>query len=62
LSWGVAPVDRLPGLIDLIEEGKINTRFLCTHSVPLNEILKGYELFGNRTGGCLKVLITPWEP
>lgn len=62
LSWGVAPVDRLPGLIELIEKGKINTRFLCTHSVPLNEILNGYELFGNRTAGCLKVLITPWEP
>lgn len=61
LSWGFAPVDRLPKLIRLIEQGKINTDFLCTHKVPLNDILRGYEIFGSREEGCLKVLITPWE-
>jgi len=61
LSWGFAPIDRLPRLINLIEEGKINTGFLCTHQVPLNDIRKGYDLFGNRKEGCLKVLIIPGE-
>ncbi|SEL96578.1 alcohol dehydrogenase [Syntrophus gentianae] len=61
LSWGFAPIDRLPGLIRLIEEGRINAAFLCTHQVPLNDILRGYEIFGSRKENCLKMLITPWE-
>jgi len=61
LSWGFAPIDRIPKLIRLIEEGKINTGFLCTHQAPLNDILRGYDIFGNRKDGCLKWLVTPWE-
>jgi len=61
LSWGFAPISLLPGLVKLIEEGKINTHFLCTHEAPLNDIMKGYDVFGNRKEDCLKWLMTPWQ-
>jgi len=61
LSWGFVPVDHMPELIKLIQEGKINTRFLITHRAPLNDIVKGYDIFGNKTDGCIKWVITPYE-
>ena len=59
LSWGFAPIDLIPKLIKLIEKGRINTSFLCTHKAPLNDIMKGYDIFGNKKDGCLKWLVTP---
>jgi alcohol dehydrogenase len=61
LSWGFAPIDRIPELIKLIEKGKIDTNFLCTHKAPLNDIMRGYDIFGDRKEDCLKWLVTPWE-
>lgn len=61
LSWGFAPIDRIPVLMKLIEKGKIDTNFLCTHKAPLNEIMRGYDIFGNKKENCLKWLVTPWE-
>lgn len=60
-SWGFVPMNRMPQLIKLIEKGKLNTNFLCTHKAPLNDIMKGYDVFGNKKDGCLKWLVTPWE-
>jgi len=59
LRWGFAPIDLIPRLIKLIEMGRINTSFLCTHKAPLNDIMKGYDIFGNKKDGCLKWLVTP---
>lgn len=61
LSMGFVPVDRMDELIKLVAAGKINTRFLMTHRAPLNEIVKGYDIFGNMKDGCLKWIVTPYE-
>ncbi len=61
LGWGFVPMNKMPELIRLIEKGKLNTNFLCTHKAPLNEIMKGYDIFGNKKDNCLKWLVTPWE-
>jgi alcohol dehydrogenase len=61
LSWRFVPMNKMPELIRLIEKGKLNTNFLCTHKAPLNDIMQGYEIFGNKKGNCLKWLVTPWE-
>lgn len=45
----------------MIISGKINTRFLLTHRAPLNDIEKGYDIFGNQKDNCMKWLITPYE-
>jgi alcohol dehydrogenase len=61
VSMGFVPMDHMPELIKLIQGGKINTKFLMTHKAPLNDIVKGYDVFGNRKDGCLKWVITPYE-
>lgn len=47
-------------LIALIEAGKLNTDFLITHQAPLNDILKGYDVFGNKKDNVLKWVVTPY--
>jgi len=47
-------------LISLIENGKIDMDFLITHKAPLNDILKGYDIFGGKKENCLKWVITPY--
>ena len=44
-------------LINYIQEGKINTDFLITHTVTLENILKGYEIFEKKQENCLKVAV-----
>jgi alcohol dehydrogenase len=48
-------------LMKLIEGGKINTRPMMTHHMPLNDVLKGYDIFEKHLDGCIKVAITPYE-
>lgn len=43
----------------LIEERKIDTTPLITHTFPLSEIEKAYDLFENRKGGVIKIAIRP---
>ena len=41
----------------LIENGKIDTTPLITHTYPLRKIAAAYELFENRRDGVIKVAI-----
>lgn len=45
-------------ILNLIEEGKIDTTPLITHKFPLNEIEEAYSIFENRLDGVIKVAIT----
>lgn len=44
-------------ILNLIEEGKIDTTPLITHKFPLNEIEEAYRIFENRLDGVIKVAI-----
>lgn len=44
-------------ILKLISEDKINTDFLITHRVKLDNILKGYEIFENKHDHCVKVAV-----
>lgn len=46
-------------LVKLIEEKKISTDFLITHTFSLDKILDAYRLFEEKPEGCLKIAITP---
>ena len=46
-------------LLDLISEGKISTDFLISHTVSLENIKQGYELFQQKSGDCLKIAVKP---
>lgn len=61
ISTGFVTVDHMEELIKMIEAGKIDTRFLITHKKPLNDIIEGYDIFGNKKENCIKWLVTPYE-
>lgn len=61
ISMGLVNANRIPQLLKLIKAGKINTNFLITHRAPLNDIVKGYDVFGNKKDNCLKWVVTPFE-
>ena len=44
-------------ILELIEQGKIDTTPLITHKFPLNEIEEAYRVFENRLDGVVKVAI-----
>ena len=57
IHMGLVKTDRIPALINLIKSGKINMKFLQTHRSPLTDIMKGYDIFGNKKDNCLKWII-----
>lgn len=61
LKMGIQTLDGVPEMLQLIQEGKIDTSYILTHKSSLNDIMKGYEIFANHDDGCLKWLITPYE-
>jgi threonine dehydrogenase-like Zn-dependent dehydrogenase len=51
--------ERMRRLMEVVRHGRLDLRPLLTHTFPLSEIVKGYELFSSRREGVLKVAIKP---
>jgi threonine dehydrogenase-like Zn-dependent dehydrogenase len=51
--------ERMRRLINVVQSGRFDPKMLITHRFSLADIKEGYEIFGNRAEGVLKVLITP---
>jgi threonine dehydrogenase-like Zn-dependent dehydrogenase len=49
----------LPKLLDLILEGKLNTTFLISHRLPLEEAPLGYKMFKEQQNDVTKVVLKP---
>ncbi len=49
-------------IMRLIEAGRLDTNLLITHRAPLNDIITGYDTFANQKDGCIKWVVTPFEP
>lgn len=47
-------------LLEHIANGRLNTDFLVTKEMPLNEIIKAYSEFEAKNDNMLKIAITPW--
>jgi alcohol dehydrogenase len=60
ISMGLVDMNRMPQLIDLIAHKKIDMKFLQTHVKPLNDIMEGYDVFGNKKDNVLKWLVKPY--
>jgi len=45
--------------MNVVQPGRFDPTMLLTHRFPLAEIEQGYALFGQRSGGVLKVRTTP---
>jgi alcohol dehydrogenase len=61
IKMGIQKCEGLDELMAYIKEGKIDTQYILTHQAPLNDILQGYEVFGNHQDGCIKWVVTPYE-
>jgi threonine dehydrogenase-like Zn-dependent dehydrogenase len=46
-------------LLERIQNGEIDPTFIITHTLPLAEAPRGYELFKNKRDDCLKVVLKP---
>lgn len=59
LTFKTGGVDgcRCAEILRLIEKGKIDTTPLITHFYPFDKIEEAYEVFENRTDGCIKIAI-----
>ncbi|MFI6516866.1 zinc-dependent alcohol dehydrogenase [Spirillospora sp. NPDC050679] len=49
----------IPMLLDRIAKGEISTRHLATHRFPLDEGPRAYDMFKNKTDGCVRAVIRP---
>ncbi len=61
IRMGIQRIEGIPEMMKLLMDGTLNTNFILTHQAPLNDILKGYEVFGNKQDGCIKWVVTPYE-
>ncbi len=51
----------VPMLIKQIQAGKINTHPIISHTLPLSEGERAYEMFANKLDGALKIVLKPGE-
>lgn len=51
--------DRMEYLMKLLQYGNLNVESIFTHRMKLDEMPKTYDLFRDKTGGVLKIAITP---
>src|SRR6202790_3277250 len=51
--------ERMRRLLELVRRGRLDLRPLLTHFFPLDRITDAYEIFGQRSGGVIKVGIRP---
>lgn len=49
----------LDQLLERIQEGELDPRFLITHRMRLDDAPRAYELFNARQKGCVKVVMQP---
>ena len=46
-------------LMERVERGEIDPSFVITHRLSLDDAPRGYHIFKNKLGGCVKVVMTP---
>lgn len=51
----------LPGLLDAIMEGKIDTTFLISHRLPLEQAPEGYRMFHDQQNEVTKIVLKPGQ-
>lgn len=59
LTIGLGDLNHMEDLLQLIHSGKLDLTPLITHTLPLSEALRGYEIFEKKTEGCIKVILKP---
>ncbi len=57
---GQAPVQRyMQPLLERIQRGELDSSFVITHRLSLEEAASGYDMFNTKADECLKVVLSP---
>jgi threonine dehydrogenase-like Zn-dependent dehydrogenase len=48
-----------PDGLDRMAAGELRTSHLATHSLPLDEAPRAYDLFKHKTDGCVRAVVRP---
>ncbi|WP_129715839.1 zinc-dependent alcohol dehydrogenase [Pedobacter sp. SYP-B3415] len=60
IRQGQAPVlNYIDHLVSLVVEGRVTLDDIITHTMPLSDVAKGYELFDQKQDDCVKVVLKP---
>ncbi|HUS05755.1 MAG TPA: zinc-dependent alcohol dehydrogenase [Bryobacteraceae bacterium] len=46
-------------LLERIQNGEIDPRFVITHQLPLEKAPEGYAMFNEKQDGCIKIILKP---
>jgi len=46
-------------LLERIQKGEIDPTFIITHTLPLDDAARGYDIFVNKEEDCVKVILKP---
>jgi len=49
----------LPRLMEYAQAGRLSTSFLATHVMPLEDAVRGYEMFKKKEDGCVRAVFRP---
>lgn len=49
----------IPAILDRMEAGRLSTAHLATHVMPLDEAPHGYQIFKDKTDGCVRAVFRP---
>ncbi|WP_432523901.1 zinc-dependent alcohol dehydrogenase [Kineococcus sp. SYSU DK006] len=49
----------VPRLLQHLAAGELDTAFLATHEMPLEDAVRGYEMFKEKEDGCLRAVFRP---
>jgi 2-desacetyl-2-hydroxyethyl bacteriochlorophyllide A dehydrogenase len=57
---GVCPVKRyMRTVLDKVAAGEMDPSIIITHTMPLDDAARGYDIFHHRKENCIKVLLKP---
>ncbi|MCM6775581.1 glutathione-dependent formaldehyde dehydrogenase [Nocardia sp. CDC159] len=46
-------------MFDYIQQGDLDPSYLITHDLPLEDAVRGYDIFKNKSEGCVRVVFRP---
>lgn len=49
----------IPQFFDYVAQGDLDPSILITHDLPLHEGVRAYDMFKNKTDGCIRVVLRP---
>jgi threonine dehydrogenase-like Zn-dependent dehydrogenase len=49
----------VPRLLEHVQRGELDPSFLITHRMPLENAVRGYDMFKHKTDGCVRVAFIP---